>query len=112
MNTPDRRTETRHPVVITIELAHGRSLTLHACENLSAGGAFFRHAIPFEVGTVVDVTFGLPGESALLKCKGEVVNVPQPKEFGMGVKFIGLSEAERARVAAFAERAARNGEAP
>ena len=112
MNTPDRRSEARHPVVITIELGHGRSASLHACENLSAGGAFFRHAIPFEVGTVVDVTFSLPGESTLLKCQGEVVNVPQPKEYGMGVKFHGLDEGERARIASFAERAAQRGGQP
>jgi uncharacterized protein (TIGR02266 family) len=93
-------------VVITIELAFERSLSLHACENLSAGGAFFRHAIPYKVGTQVDVTFSLPGEQELIRCRGEVANVPQPQEFGMGVKFIGLSEDQRARIAAFAAKAA------
>jgi hypothetical protein len=106
----ERRTETRHPVVITIELSLGSSLSLHACENLSAGGAFFRHAIPFQVGTMVSVTFGLPGQSGLIRCQGEVVNVPAPKEYGMGLKFSGLAAAEQARIVAFAEKAARTGE--
>lgn len=112
MSATDRRSTARHPVTLTIELAHARSVTLNACENLSAGGAFFRHAIPFEVGTVVEVTFGLPGERSLLKCRGEVVNLPTPGEFGMGVKFLDLSDDERARIAAFAEGAARTGGTP
>lgn len=111
MNSVDRRAEPRHPVTITVELAVDRSLSLHACENLSAGGAFFRHAIPYEVGTAVQVTFGLPGEQELLRCRGEVVSVPTPGEYGMGVKFLGLSDEARARIASFAENAARLGAA-
>ena len=112
MDPTDRRAEPRHPVVLTIELALGRSLSLHACENLSSGGAFFRHAIPFQVGTAVQVTFSLPGEHELIRCTGEVVNVPMPGEYGMGVKFLGLADEVRARIASFAERAARLGVTP
>lgn len=57
------------------------------------------------------VTFGLPGEPGLIHCQGEVVNVPAPKEYGMGVKFSGLQPDEQARIAAFAEKAARLGDA-
>jgi len=101
----ERRAEPRHNVVITIELAVERAHSLHACENLSAGGAFFRHAIPYKVGTQVHVTFGLPGERELIRCEGEVVNVPRPLEYGMGVKFLGLPDDVRARIAKFAEQA-------
>ena len=101
----DRRSEQRHNVVITIELAFERAHSLHACENLSAGGAFFRHAIPYRVGTKVAVTFGLPGERELIRCEGEVVNVPRPQEYGMGVQFLGLPDDVRARIAKFAEQA-------
>jgi uncharacterized protein (TIGR02266 family) len=100
----ERRIEPRHPVVITIELAVDRGLSLNACENLSAGGAFFRHAVPYKVGTQVHVSFGLPGDARPVRCLGEVVNVPDPREYGMGVRFIGLAEEERARIAAFTER--------
>lgn len=106
MNDSDRRSAARHNVVITIELSHENSLSLHACENLSSGGAFFRHAIPFKVGTLVNVSFSLPGEARLIRCQGEVVNVPHPKDYGMGVKFLGLSDAEQTAVGAFAEQAA------
>lgn len=105
MDPSDRRIETRHNVVITIELALDRSLSLHACENLSSGGAFFRHAIPYKVGTVVNVTFSLPGETELIRCQGEVVNVPRPQEYGMGVKFLGLSDSQRTCIAEFVEKA-------
>ena len=100
----ERRTEPRHQVVITIELAMQRGLSLNACQNLSAGGAFFRHAVPYKIGTQVQVSFDLPGDSRRVRCQGEVVNVPDPREYGMGVRFIGLTDEERARISAFVER--------
>jgi len=100
----ERRTEPRHPLVITIELSVERATSLHACENLSAGGAFFRHAVPYHVGTRVQVSFALPGDAQPFRCEGEVVNVPDPRDYGMGVRFIGLAEEERARIAEFARR--------
>lgn len=100
----NRRKEVRHNIVITVQIKCGTSLSLQACENLSGGGAFFRHAIPFKVGTTVDVDFTLPGERRAIKCKGEVANVPQPGGYGMGVRFVGLSDDERGRINRFAEQ--------
>ena len=104
---PERRRSTRHAITVTVEISRGSSFSLHACENLSIGGAFFRHAIPFEVGTVVDVRFQLPGEPDAIRCDGVVANVPNPGEFGMGVKFMGLTPSEEARIETFGEVAAR-----
>ena len=98
----ERRSAARHNLTLTVEVSLGNSLSLHACENLSAGGAFFRHAIPFKVGTRVDVKFTLPGEQAPIHCKGEVANVPAPADFGMGVRFVGLSSEEEQRIGDFA----------
>ena len=100
----ERRKETRHNVVITVEITCGTSLSLQACENLSGGGAFFRHAIPFKVGTTVTVRFTLPGERRDIQCQGEVANVPIKGSYGMGVKFLGLSDDERQRINKFAEQ--------
>ncbi len=100
----ERRASPRHNVTIPVELSLGTSFSLHACENLSSGGAFFRHAIPFRVGTLVDVKFTLPGEQASIHCKGEVTNVPAPSDFGMGVRFLGLSGDEQDRIGRFASR--------
>jgi uncharacterized protein (TIGR02266 family) len=99
---PERRQTPRHQLTLTVEISLGSSLSLHACENLSSGGAFFRHAIPFTVGTLVDVKFTLPGEHLAIHCKGEVANVPSPREYGMGVKFVGLTAEEQERIGRFA----------
>ena len=100
----DRRASPRHNVTIPVELSHGTSFSLHACENLSSGGAFFRHSIPFNVGTLVDVKFTIPGEPIAIRCKGEVTNVPAPSDFGMGVRFVGLTLEEQERIGRFASR--------
>jgi uncharacterized protein (TIGR02266 family) len=100
----ERRAAPRHSVTIPVELSHGTSFSLHACNNLSSGGAFFRHAIPFHIGTLVDVKFTLPGDHLAIHCKGEVANVPAPEDFGMGVRFVGLTGDEQQRIGQFASR--------
>jgi uncharacterized protein (TIGR02266 family) len=98
----ERRTTPRHSITIPVEISLGTSFSLHACENLSSGGAYFRHAIAFRVGTLVDVKFTLPGEPHAIHCKGEVANVPTPDTVGMGVRFVGLSIEEQERIGRFA----------
>lgn len=103
----ERRKAPRHRITIPVELSHARSFSLHACENLSGGGVFFRHAIPFEVGTEVAVTFTLPGDHLAIRCQGRVANVPTPGGFGMGVMFLGLTSADSERIEAFARSVTR-----
>ena len=115
----DRRADPRHPVAITMELSAGNDLYFHVSGNLSKGGAFFNRAIPHPIGTKVQLTFQLPGEDPTpIRCQGEVVNIPERGDgLGMGVKFLDLSEEDKARIEAFAERveamqAAGAGDAP
>jgi hypothetical protein len=105
----ERRNGPRHPVQIPIEVTAGRELLIHATFNLSGRGAFFQHAIPYAVGTRVGLRILLPGEAPIV-AEGEVVNVPNKKEFGMGMMFLGLSPEDEARIEQFAARHGRRDE--
>jgi hypothetical protein len=100
----ERRETTRHAIQIPIEMAQGKSMAIHVTEDLSARGAFFGKAIPYDVGVLVRLRIVLPGDPAPIVCQGEIVNIPDRKSFGMGVKFAGLSEEDEARIDRFASR--------
>jgi hypothetical protein len=44
----------------------------------------------------------LPGDSVAIRTDGEVVNVPDKRGYGMGIRFLGLAPADAARIEAFA----------
>lgn len=100
--TQERRQSQRATVAVTVQLLSDSGFSLHATRNLSAGGAFFDRTIPYPIGSQVQAVLHLPGEEPI-HCLGEVVNVPAPKSFGMGVRFTALSDAARARLSAFTE---------
>ena len=90
----DRRRAVRVSLVIPIEVSDGRGFSLHSCSDLSIGGVYFDRAIPHPVGSRVELSFNLPGDDRIVRCGGEVVNVPDNHQFGMGVRFVGLSAAD------------------
>ncbi len=102
----DRRAHPRHSVAITMELTAGNDLYFHVSGNLSRGGAFFNRAIPHPVGTMVELTFQIPGDDGpSLRCKGEVVNIPDGNDgLGMGVRFIDLDPSDQERIELFVEQ--------
>lgn len=96
----ERRGATRVRIVIPVELADDRGFLVHSTSDLSVGGAFFAFAIPNPVGSRVKVTLRPPGLEPI-RCEGEVANIPDAQEFGMGVRFIGLDEKDKKRLEAF-----------
>lgn len=96
----ERRRAARVPIVIPVELADERGFSLHSTSDLSVGGAFFARAIPHTVGAHIQVTLRPPGIDPI-RCEGEVANVPDAQSFGMGVRFVQLSDADRVRLEAF-----------
>ncbi|MFN7131461.1 MAG: PilZ domain-containing protein [Myxococcales bacterium] len=97
----------RHPVQIPIQISVGREMAIHVTHDLSGKGAFFSHAIPWAVGTRVQLGIELPGQQPPIACDGEVVNVPDRTSFGMGLRFIGLSSEDERRIEQFAASCAR-----
>jgi hypothetical protein len=96
----ERRKTSRPPLEVPIELSVGSEMLIHATSNLSGQGAFFRRAIPYAEGTRAALRILLPGEQPIA-CQGLVVNIPNKKELGMGVKFEGLSREDQERINAF-----------
>jgi uncharacterized protein (TIGR02266 family) len=94
-----------------VEESTERELYFQRSANLSAGGIFLENTIPHAVGTVVSLSFTLPGDSQRVSVKGEIVNAAEGGHLGMGVKFIQLDDAARARIKTFvlAHERARSG---
>jgi len=95
-----------------VEESTDRELYFQRGANISVGGIFLERTIPHSKGTVVNLRFTLPEDTSPIKVKGEIVNVGEdPSELGMGVKFIGLTDADLKRIEQFIERASeKNGE--
>lgn len=70
--------------------------------NLSMGGVYLERTVPHPEGTLVNLRFTLPGQEEPITCKGRIV-YPHGAEddFGMGLEFVDLPDAETARIAAF-----------
>lgn len=96
----NRRKEDRHLVELTIELASGPNLVFLATSDLSPGGAFFAHAVPYPLGTKVRARFTLPGDARAIDCAAEIV-ASRPGKLGMGVRFLDLPAAELERIEKF-----------
>jgi hypothetical protein len=103
MSEDDKRRQKRIPVDLWIECERAGELYFQRASNLSVGGAYFTQTIPLPVGTVVDLKFSLPADPVEIRCKGEIVTA---KDFGMGVQFIAIKEADRLRIEALIEKTA------
>ncbi len=98
----ERRQALRANVVIAVEVRDARGFSLHSTRDLSSGGVYFDRAIPHAVGARVSLSFTLPGEAKAIRCDGEVVNVPDKKGYGMGIRFLDVAPADASRIEAFA----------
>lgn len=111
---PERRESIRHRIEVPVEISSGRTMAIHVTRDLSVDGAFVGQAIPYAVGTLVRLRLELPGEPEPVCCDGEIVNVPDARNFGMGVRFVGMAAADRDRLDSYARRHAQDvdGEEP
>ena len=100
----ERRRASRIPVAIAVELRDEHGFSLHSSSDISDGGAFFDRAIPHKVGHRLTVSFTLPGDRRPIVCEGEVVNVPDANEYGMGVRFLLMGDEDRRRLVAFIQQ--------
>jgi uncharacterized protein (TIGR02266 family) len=98
---PERRKHSRAAMSIAIELRDTHGFLLLSTSDLSTGGAYFDRSIPQKVGQRVEIRFTLPGDVRPIRCEGEVANVPDSHEYGMGVRFLNLSPADNQRIEAF-----------
>ena len=88
-----------------VEETTGSERYFRRAGNLSRGGLRLEHTIPLPVGTVVNLTFTLPGDKAPVEVTGEIVSATPPEDLRMGVKFVEPSADARAKIDAFLSRA-------
>ena len=101
----ERRGGPRIPIEMWVEETTGSERYFRRAGNLSAGGLRLEHTIPLPVGTVVNLTFTLPGDKTPIAISGEIVSAAGPEELRMGVKFVDASPEARAQIDAFLARA-------
>jgi hypothetical protein len=73
--------------------------------NLSRGGLRLEHTIPLPIGTIVHLTFTLPGDAKPITVSGEIVSNAATSDLRMGVKFLDASAEAQAQIDAYLSRA-------
>jgi hypothetical protein len=100
----ERREGPRIPIEMWVEETTASERYFRRAGNMSRGGLGLDHTIPLPIGTVVNLTFTLPGDANAVTIAGEIVSTAGPEELRMGVKFIDISDAARAQIDAYLAR--------
>jgi hypothetical protein len=100
----ERRGGPRIPIEMWVEETTESERYFRRAGNLSRGGLRLDHTIPLPLGTVVNLTFTLPGDSSAVQVAGEIVSTAGPDELRMGVKFINLTPEAQARIDGYLAR--------
>src|SRR5438132_8761756 len=100
----ERRGGPRIPIEMWVEETTGSERYFRRAGNLSRGGLRLDHTIPLPVGTLVNLTFTLPGDSTPVKITGEIVSNAGPEILRMGVKFLNPSDDAREKIDAYLAR--------
>jgi uncharacterized protein (TIGR02266 family) len=103
-NPVERRNEPRVTIDLWVEEHTDDALYFQRATNLSTGGLFLERTLPHAPGTVVDIDLRLPGDARPLRVKAEVVPATS-REFGMGLRFVGLSESDKSRISDYLRNA-------
>ena len=100
----ERREGPRIPIEMWVEETTASERYFRRAGNLSRGGLGLDHTIPLPLGTIVNLTFTLPGDSSPVQVAGEIVSTAGPDELRMGVKFINLTAEAQARIDGYLAR--------
>src|SRR4029078_13120192 len=93
----ERRGGPRIPIEMWVEETTRSERYFRRAGNLSQGGLPLAHTIPLPVGTVVNLTFTLPGDKTPIAISGEIVSAAAPYKLRTGVEL--LDPSPRAREA-------------
>jgi uncharacterized protein (TIGR02266 family) len=103
-NQRERRQTARIPLEMWVEETTDNERYFRRAGNLSRGGLRLDHTIPLPQGTVVNLTFTLPGDSTPVEVSGEIVSSAVPDDLRMGVKFVTVGAAAQAQIDAYLAR--------
>jgi hypothetical protein len=96
---PERRRAPRRDVLVDVVERTNGATYFQRTKNVSTSGLHIGATLAHPPGTRVSLSMKLPGEASELSLEGEVV-ARHPEEVGMAVRFIALTERERAVIAA------------
>ncbi|MBN1282629.1 MAG: PilZ domain-containing protein [Proteobacteria bacterium] len=94
---PRKRCRTR----VVFEDEFGEGLFYVYSRDISLGGLFLESDIPVKVGTMLFLSFALPGKVRLMETTGEVVRASAGGAAGVGIRFVGLPEKSRLAIQKF-----------
>ena len=100
----ERRQAARIPLEMWVEETTENERYFRRAGNLSRGGLRLDHTIPLPQGTIVNLTFTLPGDSTAICVSGEIVANSAPDDLRMGVKFLKLGEGALDQIDAYLTR--------
>jgi len=100
----ERRTGVRIPLEMWVEETTEHERYFRRAGNLSRGGLRLEHTIPLPLGTVVNLTFTLPGDNVPVNISGEIVSNAGPEDLKMGVKFVNASAEAQSKIDAYLTR--------
>jgi len=100
----ERRQAARIPLEMWVEETTDNERYFRRAGNLSRGGLRLEHTIPLPQGTVVNLTFTLPGDSTPVDVSGEIVSNAAPDDLRMGVKFTKVDPGAQAKIDAYLAR--------
>jgi hypothetical protein len=100
----ERRGGPRIPIEMWVEETTDSERYFRRAGNLSRGGLRLDHTIPLPLGTVVNLTFTLPGDETPITIAGEIVSNAGPEDLRMGVKFVSPSKGAQAQIDAYLAR--------
>ena len=107
-NPAERRLHERHPLrtAVVFEDEFGEGLFYVYSDNISLGGLFLASSVPLRIGTMLFLSFHLPGSKRPLRVTGEVVRIALPSGGGdgIGIRFVGLPEKVMGKLEDFLSR--------
>jgi hypothetical protein len=94
------------PLRVPVEIRAGAPRWFRLAHGVSEGGLAFPRPLPEELEGAVEIRFHLPEDPAPIEVRGRVIEVegersepPQRR----GIRFLGLDEDDRARIARYVE---------
>ena len=100
----ERRSDPRIPLEMWVEENSNGERYYRRAGNLSRGGLRLEHTIPLPLGTVVNLTFTLPGDDAPISVSGQIVSSAGPDDLRMGLKFVDTTAEARQKIDAYLTR--------
>lgn len=102
----ERRIFARCPIKtkVVFEDEYGEGLFFVYSRDISMGGIFLASSIPVRQGTMLFLSLIVPPYKRPIRITGEVVRVIEDSNkqaYGMGVRFIGLSDAAQEKLNKF-----------